>query len=272
MSTLTAPISHPGSIPHCVKTASHGFRSFEVHTFEFFKPRALTLLRSSFSSDAPNKAQAGFLYGLYTRIRVDFYYQFLCNLSLDLTQWFKECGGAAGHEQRLIENSLFGDMLPALDGQKRTLPFGRLLDSWRQTAAPDGGILPWAKMAQGLPNPQGIDPEKQSLAPGQTREARKATISKNKQSRLREWRQGTRPKPDQLEHFLQNLTTDENAVSSAMMRADIACIWGAFILDELAFFEKNGLTSALNETLPAFELYPSYWAKYKVQAAQIVTA
>jgi hypothetical protein len=223
-------------------------------------------------STQPNKEQAGFLYGLYTRIRVDFYYQLLCNLSLDLIQWFKKCGGAAGHEQWLIESSLFGDMLPVLNGQKRTLPFEQLLGTWRQTAAPGGEILPWAKMAQNLPNPQGIDIEKQSLAQGQTREDRKAAISKNKQSRLREWRHGTRPKPDQLEHFLQNLTTDENAVSSGMMRADIACIWGAFILDELAFFEKNDLSSGLQATLPAFALYPSYWAKYKTQATQIVTA
>tara|TARA_R110001583_G_scaffold176848_2_gene331680 strand:- start:153 stop:494 length:342 start_codon:yes stop_codon:yes gene_type:complete len=112
----------------------------------------------------------------------------------------------------------------------------------------------------------------QSLAPGQTRDDRKAAISKNKQSRLREWRQGTRPQPDQLKQFIQNLLPDGSDVSSAIMRADIACIWGAFILDELALFEGYGLNRAFNETLPAFELYPAYWAKYQAQAARIVAA
>lgn len=53
----------------------------------------------------PHEEQSGLLYGLYTRLRIDFYYQLLCNLSLDLIQWFKEIDGIAGHEQRIIENS-----------------------------------------------------------------------------------------------------------------------------------------------------------------------
>jgi hypothetical protein len=220
----------------------------------------------------PHEEQSGLLYGLYTRLRIDFYYQLLCNLSLDLIQWSKERDGIAGHEQRVIENSFFGDMLPALDGHKMTLPFNRLLDTWRRNAAPGGGDWSWAHIARSLPDPQGIELNAQSLAEDQTREDREAAIRKNKKSRLREWRHGTRPKPEQLQQFMHNMISDESDASSAIMRADIACIWGAFLLDELAFFEKNGLTSALNETLPAFELYPSYWAKYKAQAAQIVAA
>jgi hypothetical protein len=220
----------------------------------------------------PHKEQAGLLYGLYTRLRIDFYYQILCNLSLDLIQWLKESEGIAGHEQWLIENSLFGDMVPAFDGHSLTLPFEQLIDTWRRNAAPDGGDLSWARIAQSLPNPQGVDLEKQSPAPGQTGDDRKAAIGKNKQSRLREWRQGTRPKPDQLDKFVRSLIPDESDASFAIMRADIACIWGAFILDELALFEEYGLIDAIHETLPAFELYPSYWADFKAQAARIVVA
>lgn len=220
----------------------------------------------------PQKEQAGLLYSLYTRLRIDFYYQLLCNLSLDLIQWFKESDGIAGQEQWIIENSLFGDMVPVFDGRSLTLPFEQLMDTWRRNAAPDGGVLSWAQIAQSLPNPQGIDPEMQSLAPGQTRDDRKAAICKNKQSRLREWRQGTRPQPDQLKQFIQNLLPDGSDVSSAIMRADIAFIWGAFILDEMALFEDYGMNRAFNETLPAFELYPAYWTKYQAQAAQIVAA
>jgi hypothetical protein len=220
----------------------------------------------------PHKEQAGLLYGLYTRLRIDFYYQMLCNLSLDLIQWLKESEGIAGHEQWLIENSLFGDMVPAFDGHSLTLPFEQLIDTWRRNAAPDGGDLSWARIAQSLPNPQGVDLEKQSSALGQTGDDRKAAIGKNKQSRLREWRQGTRPKPDQLDRFVRSLIPDESDASFAIMRADIACIWGAFILDELALFEEYGLIDAIHETLPAFELYPSYWANFKAQAARIVAA
>jgi hypothetical protein len=220
----------------------------------------------------PHKDEAGLLYGLYTRLRIDFYYQLLCNLSLDLIQWFKESDGIGKHEQWLIENSLFGEMVPTSDGRNLTLPFKQLLDTWRQNAAPGGGVLSWAKFAQRLPDPQGIDPEKQSLAPGQTRDDRKAAISKNKQSRLREWRQGTRPQPDQLEQFVQNLAPDGADVQSLIMITNIACSWSAFILDELALFEDYDLTGALHETRQAFALYPSYWADYKTQAAQIMTA
>lgn len=223
-------------------------------------------------ADQPHKVQVGLLFGLYTRLRIDFYYQLLCNLSLDLIQWPKEGEGTSGHEHWLIENSFFGDMVPAFDGHSLALPFEQLMDTWRRNAAPDGGDLSWARLAQSLPNPQEIDLEKQSLAPGQTREDRNAAIGKNKQSRLREWRQGIRPKRDQLEQFVQNLVPNENDASSAIMRADIACIWGTFILDELTLFEDHRLIGALHETLPAFELYPSYWADYKTQAAQIFAA
>jgi hypothetical protein len=222
--------------------------------------------------DQPNQEHVGFLLGLYTRLRIDFYYQLLCNLSLDLIQGFKEGEGVSGHEQWLIENSFFGDMVPVFDGYTLTLPFERLLDTWRRNVAPGGKDISWAKIAQSLPNPQGRDLKSQSLAPKQTRDDRNAAIRKNKQSRLREWRKGTRPKPEQLEEFFRNLTVDESSASSAIMRADIACNWGAFILDERKSFESYGLLDALNETLPAFELYPSYWADYKTQAAQIVAA
>lgn len=220
----------------------------------------------------PHKDQVGLLFRLYTRLRIDFYYQLLCNLSLDLIHWFKEGEGIARHEQWLIENSLFGDMVPAFDGHRLTLPFERLLDTWRRNAAPGGGDWSWAHIAQSLPDPHGVELGAQSLAKNQTREDREAAIRKNKKSRLREWRQGTRPKSDQFQQFMHNLISDESDASSAIMRADIACTWGAFILDELALFEEHGLMSALHETLPAFELYPAYWTKYQAQAAQIVAA
>lgn len=223
-------------------------------------------------ANQPRKDQAGLLLGLYTRLRLDFYYQLLCNLSLDLIQWFKDKGGLDGHEQWIVENSLFGDMLPEFDGEKVMLPFEKLLDAWRRGAAPDGGDLSWAQIAQCLPNPQGLDPENQSLAPGQTRNDRKEAIEKNKKSRLREWRQGTRPKANQLEQFMLNLIPNGNNASSAILRANIACTWGEFIKDELALFSELGLIDARYEVLPAFNLYLSYWAGYKAQAAQIVAA
>ncbi|WBU42665.1 MULTISPECIES: hypothetical protein [Marinobacter] len=223
-------------------------------------------------ADQPRKDQAGLLLGLYTRLRVDFYYQLLCNLSLDLIQWFKDRAGLDEHEQWLVENSLFGDMLPEFDDEKLILPFEKLLDAWRRNAAPDGGDLSWARIAQCLPNPQGLDTEKQSLAPGQTRNDRNVSIVKNKKSRLREWRQGTRPKSNQLEQFILNLMPNGNDASSAIMRADIACIWGELIQDELALFGELGLIDARYEATSAFNLYPTYWAGYKAQAAQIVAA
>jgi hypothetical protein len=215
--------------------------------------------------------QAGRLLGLYTRLRVDFYYQLLCNVSLDLIRWFKEKDTIAGREQWLIENSLFGDMVPAVDGNRMMLPFERLLDTWRRKATPDNKDLSWAQIAQCLPNPFGED-EITSLPRGQTKEEREANIRKNKKSRLREWRDGTRPKSDQLKQFVQNLVPEENDVSFAMMKTDIACIWGAFLIDEWATFEKCGLIGALRETLPVFESFPAYWADYQSQAAKIIAA
>ncbi|MCC4284828.1 hypothetical protein LL273_13945 [Marinobacter salarius] len=223
-------------------------------------------------ADKPHKEKIGTLFGLYTRLRVDFYHQLLCNLSLDLIQWFKEKEGIAGQEQWLIENSLFGDMVPVFDGRRLTLPFEQLIDSWRRNAAPDGGDLSWTQVAQNLPDPHGVEMGAQSVAAKQTREDREAAIQKNKKSRLREWRQGTRPKLDQLEQFVRNLVPNDNDMSSAMMRADISCIWGAFILDELALFEEYGLSDLLHETLPALESFPAYWADYQSQAAQILAA
>lgn len=222
--------------------------------------------------DQPDQEKVGFLFGLYTRLRIDFYYQLLCNLSLDLIQWFKESEGIAGQAQWLIESSLFGDMVPVIDDRKLTLPFEQLIDTWRRNSAQGGGDLSWAQVAQNLPDPYGVELGAQSLAANQTREDREAAIQRNKKSRLREWRKGTRPKPDQLEQFVRNLVPNGNDASSAIMRADISCIWGEFILDELALYEKYGLIDALNETLPALELYPSYWADYKAQAARIVAA
>jgi len=220
----------------------------------------------------PNNESIGLLLSLYTRLRIDFYYQLLCNVSLDLIQWFKEHDGIGEHGQWLIENSLFGDMVPKLEADKLILPFEKLMDAWRRNAAPDGSDLSWADIARCIPNPQGVEPGKQSLAPGQTRDDRVAAIEKNKKSRLREWRQGTRPKRDQLEQFIQNLVPNGNDASSAILRADISCVWGKFILDELAVFEKLGLENTYRETLAAFELYPCYWANYKAQAAQIIAA
>jgi len=71
---------------------------------------------------------------------------------------------------------------------------------------------------------------------------------------------------------VQNLVPEENDVSFAMMKTDIACIWGAFLIDEWATFEKCGLIGALRETLPVFESFPAYWADYQSQAAKIIAA
>lgn len=216
--------------------------------------------------------QVGLLFGLYTRLRIDFYYQLLCNISLDLIHWFKEKDTIAGREQWLIENSLFGDMVPAFDGNcLMMLPFEKLLDTWRKGAAAGGKDLSWAKIAQSLPDPYGLSANK-SRARNQTIEERESKIRKNKQSRLHEWRRGTRPEPEQLNQFVRNLIPEENDRSFPMMQMEIACIWGAFIVDEWATFEKCGLISELPETLPAFESFPVYWADYQSQAAKIVAA
>lgn len=94
----------------------------------------------------------------------------------------------------------------------------------------------------------------------------------NKESRLREWRYGTRPEPEQLRQFVRNLIQKEDDVPLALMRLDVACIWGSFMLDELDTFKRYGLMGALHETLPAFERFPTYWADYQAQAAQFVAA
>lgn len=219
---------------------------------------------------APCKEQVGFVLSLYTRLRIDFYYQLLCNVSLDLSSWFKQKGDIEAHEHWLIKESFFGDMSPTLDGDRLMLPLERLLDSWRQGAA-GRELLSWAEVAQRLPNPYGLDADK-SRGRTQTVEAREATIRKNKQSRLREWRQGTRPAPEQLAQFVRNLFPKGNDGSLALMKAEVAVIWGAFIQDEWAVLEKYGLHEALRETLPAFESYPEYWAEYQSQAAKTIAA
>jgi hypothetical protein len=222
--------------------------------------------------DQPNKEQVGLLLGLYTRLRIDFYYQLLCNISLDLIRWFKEKGTLGEHDGKwLVQDGFFGDMVPAFDGESLMLPFESLLDTWREGAGPNDSDLSWAKVSQYLPDPYGLD-EKTSRAPNQTVEERTERIRKNKESRLREWRYGTRPEPEQLSQFVRNLSRKEDDVPLALMRLDIACIWGSYILDELATFERYGLMEALHETLPAFERFPAYWADYQAQAAQIVAA
>lgn len=220
----------------------------------------------------PRREDVGLLFGLYSRLRTDFYYQLLCNLSLDLIQWFKTKGSLSEHDSHwLVQNSFFGDMVPAFDGDRLILPFESLLDSWRHGAGPNGSDLSWAKVSQYLPDPYGLD-EDTSRAPNQTVEERVERIRRNKESRLREWRYGTRPEPEQLSQFVRNLTQKEDDVPLAMMRLDIACIWGSFMLDELATFKRYGLMGALHETLPVFERFPTYWADYQAQAAQFVAA
>ncbi|MFL1455050.1 hypothetical protein ACJO5Y_11465 [Marinobacter sp. GN3S48] len=232
--------------------------------------QAVAALKSN--TDQSRHNQVGQLLGLYTRLRIDFYYQLLCSVSLDLICWLKEEDTIGSQEIHwLIENSIFGDMVPTFDGTNLTLPFERLLDTWRQGAEADGKDLSWAKIAEHLPDPYGLDANT-SRARDQTVEARAAAIRKNKKSRLREWRSGTRPNPDQLKQFIRNLVQDDKDVSLATMRAEVASTWGAFLLDEVAVFEKYRLFNALHETLPAFECFPTYWADCQSQAAQILAA
>lgn len=235
--------------------------------------QAASTLKSS--TGQSRREQAGLLLGLYARLRIDFYYHLLCNVSLDLTRWFDEQNTLNNHSRQwLVEHSFFGDMVPAFDGSALTLPFERLLYTWRRSATKDHQVLPWAKIAECLPNPYGLDADK-SRASYQTIEAREEDIRKNKKSRLREWRNGTRPDPDQLQQFIHNLVPEDSEdkdVSLAMMQANVAVTWGAFILDEWAVFEKCGLHGALRDTLPALERFPAYWAGYKAQAARIRAA
>ena len=219
-----------------------------------------------------DKEDVGLLFELYSRLRTDFYYQLLCNLSLDFIRWFKTQGSLSEHDgQWLIRNSFVGDMVPVFKGDILILPFESLLDTWRKSAGPNGSDLSWARVSQCLPDPYGLD-ENTSRAPTQTVEERIERIRKNKESRLREWRTGTRPEREQLGQFVRNLIPIEEDVPLAMVRLDIACIWGSFIIDERATFEKYGLMGAFQETLPAFERFPDYWADYQAQAAQIVAA
>lgn len=232
--------------------------------------QAASTLKSS--AGQSRREQAGLLLGLYTRLRIDFYYHLLCNVSLDLIRWFDEQNTLNNHDRQwLVEHSFFGDMVPAFDGSALTLPFERLLDTWRRSATKDRRGLPWAKIAECLPNPYGLDADK-SRASYQTVEAREEDIRKNKKSRLREWRNGTRPDPEQLKQFIRNLVPEDNDVSLATMQADVAVIWGAFVLDEWTVFEKCGLHGALRDILPAFERFPVYWADYQAQAARILAA
>src|SRR5690554_5085694 len=216
--------------------------------------------------------KAGLLLGLYARIRIDFYYHLLCNASLDVIQWCEENGTLDSHGRHwLVENSFVGDMVPTFDGEAMNLPFERLLDAWRGRITKDGSKLPWVEVADRLPNPYGLDAH-QSRAPHQTVEERKEDIRRNKKSRLREWRNGTRPTAEQLQQFIRNLIPEDENVPMALTRAEIAATWGAFILDEWKTFEACGLNDALCQTLPAFERFPVYWAGYKAQAAQILAA
>lgn len=235
--------------------------------------QAAATLRSS--PGQSRREQSGVLLGLYTRLRIDFYYHLLCNVSLDLSRWFDEQNTLNDqNRQWLVEHSFFGDMVPAFDGSALALPFERLLDTWRRSATKGHRVLPWAKIAECLPNPYGLDADK-SRASYQTVEAREEDIRKNKKSRLREWRNGTRPDPDQLQQFIHNLVPEDSGdkdVSLAMMQANVAVVWGAFVLDEWAVFEKCGLHDALRGTLPAFECFPAYWADYQAQAARILAA
>jgi len=224
------------------------------------------------STGQSRREKAGLLLGLYARIRIDFYYHLLCNASLDIIQSCKEDDTLDNHYGLwLVENSFVGDMVPTFDGEAMTLPFERLLDAWRGRITKDGSKLPWVKVAERLPNPYGLDPDL-SRSPHQTVEERKEDIRRNKKSRLREWRNGTRPTAEQLQQFVSNLIPEDGNVPMASARAEIAVTWGVFILDEWKTFEKRGLNNALRQTLPAFERFPVYWANYKSQAARILAA
>jgi len=224
------------------------------------------------STGQSRREKAGLLLGLYARIRIDFYYHLLCNASLDIIQWCKENGTLDSYDRQwLVENSFVGDMVPTFDGEAMTLPFERLLDAWRGRITKDGSKLPWVEVADRLPNPYGLGVD-QSRSPRQTVEDRKENIRRNKKSRLREWRNGTRPSAEQLQQFIRNLIPEDKSVLMAHTRAELAAIWGAFILDEWRAFEKCGLNDALRQTLPAFERFPVYWAGYKSQAASIFAA
>ncbi|MFL1486312.1 hypothetical protein [Marinobacter sp. LN3S78] len=204
-------------------------------------------------------------------MRIDFYYNLLSQISLDVLESLNTEDITPQAREMLVTQGFVGSLAPTVDQEGNiTFPFTHLLEEWRRVfSGEEEEVLPLRRLADSIPHPSDeqmarLDPatrEYQDLA-SQARETRK--------TRLKEWRSGVLPKDDQLEGFVLNLVPDQAEFRYAHFRAQLSVIWNRLIKQEVARHRDDGALYQLKEGL--LFRYEDIWGNYKDQAAKTMAA
>jgi hypothetical protein len=209
------------------------------------------------------------LTALWREIRTDFYYQLMCNLSLDIIDRFRDLGIQSPSKQELLEKGLMGSLAPRLDLDGKIIyPFARLLERWTHSFSgnPEKPMT-WQQLSKAMPHAH--DEKVKQLDPDSVEYKDLQEIAKQtRKRRLREWRGGVSPSDEQLYQFVVNLVPKDEDAYYTWLIARIAVMWGRFIDEESLGLEEGNadLMSGL------MFRYQDVWAHYKDQAADLLAA
>lgn len=202
-------------------------------------------------------------------IRIDFYYNLLSELSLDILQRFKEVGLCSKGADEMVSKGLMGLLAPKRGSDSRVhYPFAQLLERWRIVYSKEADKqLSLRELSKAIPHPS--DERLDKLSPGslEYRDLKEVAMATRKK-RLREWQDGVCPQDEQLESFIKNLIPEGENGYYAWLIAHISIIWGRFIDQEVQRHDANGALYPLDEGL--LFRYHDIWKHYRDQAADIL--
>lgn len=230
-----------------------------------------SLIENALHTNQSDPGSETVLNRLWQEMRIDFYYNLISALSLDLMQRFRELEIDSGHLDEMVATGPLGTLAPIRDPSgKVTYPFERLLERWKFVFADSPEQpLSWRQLSKAIPHPSDevvakLDPS--SLEYKDLVEKANET----RKTRLREWRGGTSPKREQLEQFVVNLVPEDRDAHYALLVGYIAVAWGRLVDQEMAKNEDAGHYHSMDESL--LFRYQRVWDEYRDQAAEIATA
>lgn len=204
---------------------------------------------------------------LFQEIRIDFYYNLLATLSLDLLQRLQELDIESLDSQEFISKGLFGIIAPNISADgKIEYPFAQLLDRWRTVfSVSPTKPLTLRELSKAIPHPH--DEKLSDLDPESVEYKDLLYVAmQTRKTRLREWRGGVAPQGDQLVAFVRNLLPEGADGYYPWLIAQISIVWGRLIDQEM---EKSGELPCSFENRMLFR-FQDVWERYEAQAASIL--
>ena len=214
-------------------------------------------------SDRNTESQASLLRWLHYG-RTDFYYRLLCEFSLDLIVAMKEAPNFSDVKDRMVLEGAFSRIAPQGRAASDWQPFAALMDSWRSKLG-DGKPLSWRGLASYMPTPKRRMAE--TMEPAREKDQASADFE-TQWRRLNEWRNGTVPQDDQLRAFVTNILPEGYDVRLSLLMAKISLAWSAFIRQEAELANSHGALKP-KEHNALLASFPSYWDKFRDQAAEL---